>query len=77
MKHTVMAWNSRRILVEVVHCKAVRPAVVLPVEAVVALNEMRAQLHHRKGDPRWNHWTGELEVEVCSHDRPAPARRST
>lgn len=75
MKHTVVAWNSRRILVAVVECKVVRPAVVLPVEAVAALNELRAQLGHRKGDSRWNHWNGALEVGVCPNT--TVARRGT
>ncbi len=59
-KHTVVAWNEKRILVEVVEETASDNCDVV----MSAVHRVQRELHAKNGDPRWQTWTGEAVVEV-------------
>ncbi len=52
-KHTVFAWNSRRILIEVVDGEQAAEQMV---------QDMKGQLRQTYDDPRWQVVPGELQV---------------
>lgn len=55
MKRTVMAWNSRRILIEVIDGTS--------DDALKAATRLAGKLKHKSDDPRWMTWPGAAAVE--------------
>lgn len=55
-KHTVMAWNSRRILVEEVYGTE--------IDAEICARTMQVELRCKRDDPRWQTWPGKATVEI-------------
>ncbi len=55
MKRTVMAWNSRRILIEVIDGTI--------DDALNAATRLGTKLKHKSDDSRWMTWEGAATVE--------------
>lgn len=55
--HTVMAWNSRRILIEVIQGTS--------DDALALATRLGGKLKHASNDPRWDAWVGKATVECA------------
>jgi hypothetical protein len=55
-KHTAMAWNTRRVLIEVVDGTI--------DDAEAAARRLQGELRHKSGDERWQCWEGAAAVDV-------------
>lgn len=56
--HTVMAWNTRRILIEVIQGTS--------DDALALATRLGGKLKHKSDDPRWQTWVGNADIEVGS-----------
>jgi hypothetical protein len=54
-----MAWNSRRILVDVIEGTM--------ADAELAARKMQGELRCRHDDPRWQCWAGSARIEARGH----------
>lgn len=71
MKHTILAWNNRRILIEYVVCGADFSATLEAYAVDSTLERMQKSLNHKKGDPRWQILPG---LAVTTKLPPSEAR---
>lgn len=70
IKHTVMAWNGARILVEVVE----EDRAVDNHDIVMStVHRLQRELHAKRDDPRWQTWPGVAVVEARCAIAPMPA----
>lgn len=68
-KHTVMAWNGARILVEVVEVDRANDDCDMVMSTV---HRLQRELHEKHDDPRWQTWPGEAAVEARCAVAPKP-----
>lgn len=61
---TVMAWNTRRILIEVIQGTS--------DDALALATRLGGKLKHKSDDPRWQTWVGEAAVEARCAVAPKP-----
>ncbi len=60
---TVMAWNTRRILIEVIQGTS--------DDALALATRLGGKLKHKSDDPRWQTWVGKSEVDYCGYKMDA------
>lgn len=61
MAYTILAWNSRRILVNIIEAPS-----LYSDQYWEALEKMRRALRHKKDDPRWQAWPGTSVIEAST-----------